>query len=177
ITRFEACSAFTHVTACTLAESPKRPSTPKAPTTSLPPSLLRLLPGGANQFPGGLRSRCGPAPFTAHRIIRASFNTVHLTNLVAFCMRQGQEAIGGAYGCGTPSGCPDHGLHQSWRHHQDIPSFGHRPSAFEYWNSECSPAWPAGSGCSVLRGRSGAIHAVVLSGGIALFAGSGSVAA
>src|SRR5713226_6065291 len=50
---FEACSAFTHLMACTLAESPKRPSTPKAPTASLPPLPLRLLPGGANQFPGG----------------------------------------------------------------------------------------------------------------------------
>jgi len=30
----------------------KRPSTPKAPTASLPPLPLRLLPGGANQFPG-----------------------------------------------------------------------------------------------------------------------------
>jgi hypothetical protein len=35
----------------------KRPSTPKAPTASLPPLLLRLLPGGANQFPGGNRTR------------------------------------------------------------------------------------------------------------------------
>jgi uncharacterized RDD family membrane protein YckC len=26
-----------------------------------------LLPGGAIQFPGGFISRCGPAPFTAHR--------------------------------------------------------------------------------------------------------------
>ena len=31
----------------------KRPFTPKAPTTSLPPSSLRLLPGGAIQFLGG----------------------------------------------------------------------------------------------------------------------------
>jgi len=51
---FEACSAFTHVTACLLAESPMRPSTPQASAASLPPPLLRLLPGGANQFPGGL---------------------------------------------------------------------------------------------------------------------------
>ncbi len=29
-----------------------RPSTPKAPTASLPLLSLRLLPGGANQFPG-----------------------------------------------------------------------------------------------------------------------------
>jgi hypothetical protein len=35
----------------------KRPSTPKAPTASLPPLPLRLLPGGANQFPGGNRTR------------------------------------------------------------------------------------------------------------------------
>ncbi len=66
ISLFEACSAFTHVTACTLAESPCDPLTPKAPAASLPPPLPRLLPGGANQFPGGTFTRCGPAPFTAH---------------------------------------------------------------------------------------------------------------
>jgi hypothetical protein len=63
ISLFEACSAFTHVTACMLAESPMRPSTPKASAASLPPPLLRLLPGGANQFPGGFISRYGPSPF------------------------------------------------------------------------------------------------------------------
>jgi hypothetical protein len=66
ISLFEACSALTHVTACMLTESPMRPSTPKASAASLPPPLLRLLPGGANQFPGGFNSRCGPPPFTAH---------------------------------------------------------------------------------------------------------------
>jgi hypothetical protein len=60
---FEACSAFTHVTACTLAESPSRPFPPEAPAASLPPPLLRLLPGGANQFPGGTFTRCRPSPF------------------------------------------------------------------------------------------------------------------
>jgi len=54
INLFEACSAFTHVTACMLAESPLRPSTPKASAASLPPLLLRLLPGGAKQFPDGI---------------------------------------------------------------------------------------------------------------------------
>src|SRR5262250_1143068 len=36
---FEACSAFTHVTACKLAESLKRPSAPEASAVSLPPLL------------------------------------------------------------------------------------------------------------------------------------------
>src|SRR5439155_25429272 len=66
INRFVACSAFTHVTACMLAKSPTRPSTPEAPTASLPSPPLRLLPGGANQFPGGTFTRSEPAPFTAH---------------------------------------------------------------------------------------------------------------
>src|SRR5580700_10033717 len=43
-----------------------RPFPPKAPTVSLPPLPPRLLPGGANQFPGGSFTRCSPAPFTAH---------------------------------------------------------------------------------------------------------------
>jgi len=46
-----------HVTACMLAKSPKRPSTPEAPTASFPPPPLRLLPRGANQFPGGSFTR------------------------------------------------------------------------------------------------------------------------
>ena len=40
ISRFEACSAFTHVTACMLAWSPLRPSAPEASAVSLPPPLL-----------------------------------------------------------------------------------------------------------------------------------------
>ena len=44
---FEACSAFTHVTACLLAEPLKRPFPSKAPAISLPPPPLRLLPAGA----------------------------------------------------------------------------------------------------------------------------------
>src|SRR5271169_1551526 len=62
-TRFEACLAFTRVTACMLTKSPLRPSAPKASAASLPPPLLRLLPGGTNQLPGGTSTRCGPTPF------------------------------------------------------------------------------------------------------------------
>src|SRR5579859_3467608 len=47
IALFEACSAFTHVTACLLTESPKRPFPSKAPAVSLPSPPLRLLPAGA----------------------------------------------------------------------------------------------------------------------------------
>src|ERR1035441_1170181 len=41
----------------------KRPFPSKAPTALLPPLPLRLLPGGANQFPGGSCTRLSPAPF------------------------------------------------------------------------------------------------------------------
>src|SRR6476469_11012244 len=45
---FEACSAFTHVAACTLARSPYFvTSYPKASDISSPPCLLRLLSAGA----------------------------------------------------------------------------------------------------------------------------------
>jgi hypothetical protein len=45
---FEACSAFTRVTACTLAPSPYFvTASPKTSTVSLPPQLLRLLPAAA----------------------------------------------------------------------------------------------------------------------------------
>jgi len=48
------------------ADSPSRlmrPSTPEAPAALLPPPPPRLLPGGANQFPGGTCTRWSPAPF------------------------------------------------------------------------------------------------------------------
>jgi hypothetical protein len=53
IVLFEACSAFTHVAACTLAPSPYFVTRyPKASDMSSPPCLLRLLPAGA--VPGGI---------------------------------------------------------------------------------------------------------------------------
>src|SRR6266849_9263159 len=68
------------------ADSPSRlmrPSKPEAPAALLPPPPLRLLPGGAIQFPGGFISRCGPVPFTAH-CNRMIASTIALApNLVA----------------------------------------------------------------------------------------------
>jgi hypothetical protein len=55
------------VTAYMLAKSPSRPSTPEAPTALLPPPPLRLLPGGANQFPVGTFTRGGPVRFHGAR--------------------------------------------------------------------------------------------------------------
>ena len=46
ITLFEACSVFTHITACMFAKSLSEPSTPEASAASLPPRLLQLLPVG-----------------------------------------------------------------------------------------------------------------------------------
>jgi hypothetical protein len=63
ITIFGACLAFTHVTACRLAKSPMRPSTPKASAASLPPPLLRLKRVERTSSQAGLPARCGPPPF------------------------------------------------------------------------------------------------------------------
>ena len=54
IVLFEACSAFTHVAARTLATSPYFVTrwSPEASTVSLPPQLLRLLPAGASRRVG-----------------------------------------------------------------------------------------------------------------------------
>jgi len=72
---FGACSAFTSITACMIARSPTRPFTSKASAASLPPLLLQLLPGGAIQFPGGIYTHCGPAPFTAHGYVQLGGDT------------------------------------------------------------------------------------------------------
>jgi hypothetical protein len=58
------------ITAYKLAKSPARPSTSEASAASLPPLLLRLLPGGANQFPGGTFPAVDQRLFTAYRKFR-----------------------------------------------------------------------------------------------------------
>src|ERR1019366_6050857 len=55
---------------------------------SLPPPLLRLLPGGAIQFPGGFISRCGPVPFTAY-CNRLFTSTIRRS--IRFCGRMPDE--------------------------------------------------------------------------------------
>jgi hypothetical protein len=52
---FEACSTFTEITTYMFTKLLRR-FTPKATTASLPLLLLRLLPGGTNQFPGRTNS-------------------------------------------------------------------------------------------------------------------------
>ena len=66
ITLFEACSAFTRVTACLLAESPSDPLSSKASTVSSPPLPLRLLPAGATTCRVGLAPTRNQHLFTAH---------------------------------------------------------------------------------------------------------------
>jgi len=71
IVLFEACSAFTRVTACTLAPSPYFvTASPKASTVSLPPQLLRLLPAGAFR-------RVGLSPTGKRRLTTAHPGSSH----------------------------------------------------------------------------------------------------
>ncbi len=72
-TVFEACSAFTRVTACLLAESPKRPFPSEASAVSLPPLPLRLLPAGATPCRAGIAPTEDQRLFTAHNGVSSFF--------------------------------------------------------------------------------------------------------
>ena len=91
-------------------------------------------------------------------------------------MKQGQEATGGANGCGTSFGCPDHGLHQPWCNRQDLSRFNHRCGAGPDGQGQPSPARSSGPDGCVLCDRTGAVHAVVLSRSVALSVGRSAVA-
>ncbi len=52
--RFEACSAFTHVTACLLAESPKRPSSIEGFDGFVTSTTAPIATGWSDQLPGGI---------------------------------------------------------------------------------------------------------------------------
>jgi len=183
------------------AEGLKPIKTKGKPVIPLSPSqfeeLLAAIPtccaadnGILHGFAAELRALCllHTLVGTTHRRLRctaeggarrqpAKPNTVHLTKVVAFCMGQRQEAADGAYGCPTPSGCPDHGLHQPWRNNQNVSFLQHRAGAFKHRKVQHSSARSASAGGCLLRHRSGAVHAIVLSRGIALSAGSSPVAA
>jgi hypothetical protein len=75
IVRFEACSAFARVAACTRARSPSRDCYPEASDISTPPCLLRLLPAGAD------------AGWVLHPLENAAFSrrTGHATILIFSC--------------------------------------------------------------------------------------------
>jgi hypothetical protein len=68
---FEACSAFTHVTACRFAESLNDPDTAKAPTCSSPPTPLRLLPAGTTSCRVGTHTPRKKHPLAQHTAERA----------------------------------------------------------------------------------------------------------
>jgi hypothetical protein len=73
ITLFEACSAFTQVAACMLAESPMRPSTPKASGSFVASATASIATGWNEPVPGRDFS---PAEdqrlFTAHSDLRVT---------------------------------------------------------------------------------------------------------
>ena len=64
---FEACSAFTHVTACTLAESSSRPSSTGGFSSFVTSTAAPIATGRNEQFPGGICTHCGLNAFHGAR--------------------------------------------------------------------------------------------------------------
>ena len=62
---FEACSAFTHVSACLFARSPKVTFHRVLQRTSLPPCAALIASGRATDWPGGIRTLWRSPTFTA----------------------------------------------------------------------------------------------------------------
>ena len=72
VARFEACSAFTRVAARVLAEPPKAALCRRSASADVVTSIVRSdCYRLERQLPGGIRTRWGMAPFTAHRIMQA----------------------------------------------------------------------------------------------------------
>ena len=63
---FEACSAFTHVSACLFARSPKVTFTRVLQRMSLPPCAALVASGRATDWPGGIRTHWRSPTFTAY---------------------------------------------------------------------------------------------------------------
>jgi len=66
IISFEACSAFTRVTTCRLAESPCATLYIGGSGDFVASTAAPIATGWSDPVPGRFISRCGPAPFTAH---------------------------------------------------------------------------------------------------------------
>src|ERR1019366_4524038 len=67
IISFEACSAFTRVTTCRLAESPNATLSTGGFSGFVASTAAPIATGRSDPVPrAGLSSRCAPAPFTAH---------------------------------------------------------------------------------------------------------------
>ena len=56
IARFEACSTFNHITACILADFPRKPFLEVLQSISLPPRTAPSTTGRSNKLPGGIRT-------------------------------------------------------------------------------------------------------------------------
>jgi len=68
INRFEACSAFTHLTTYRLAKSPYATLSTGGSGGFVASTAAPFATGWSDPVPGRVfSSRCGPAPFTAHR--------------------------------------------------------------------------------------------------------------
>jgi hypothetical protein len=63
---FGACSAFTHVSACLFARSPKVTFTRVLQRMSLPPCAALVASGRATDWPGGIRTRWKSPALTAY---------------------------------------------------------------------------------------------------------------
>ena len=66
IVLFEACSAFTHVSACLFARSPKVTFTRVLQRMSLPPCAALVASGRATDWPGGIRTHWRSPTCTAY---------------------------------------------------------------------------------------------------------------
>ena len=69
---FEACSAFTHVSACLFARSPKVTFTRVLQRMSLPPCAALVASGRATDWPGGIRTHWRSPTCTAYWVVDQS---------------------------------------------------------------------------------------------------------
>ena len=70
ISRFEACSAFTHVTACMLAWSPLATFYTRGFSSLVASTAALIATEWSEPVLGRVYPRCGPSPFTAHPVCR-----------------------------------------------------------------------------------------------------------